>query len=90
MCELYKKYMPVTTICREAVDFVMYITYNEEGEPMIETNLAQTVDATNNSGSAYDTNIKYLLADKQILSHIMIMKRSFLSWRLLFAFRKEQ
>lgn len=57
---------------------------------MIETNLAQTVNATNDAGSAYDTNIKYLLADKQILSHIMIMKRSFLSWRLLFAFRKEQ
>ena len=71
MCELYKKYMPVTTICREAVDFVIYITYNEEGEPMIETNLAQTVNAANNSGSAYDTNIKYLLADKQILSHIL-------------------
>ena len=38
---------------------------------MIETNLAKTVDATNDSGSAYDTNIKYLLADKQILSRIL-------------------
>ena len=38
---------------------------------MIETNLAQTVNATNDSGSAYDTNIKYLLADKQILSRIL-------------------
>ena len=38
---------------------------------MIETNIAQTVDATNDSGSAYDTNIKYLLADKQILSRIL-------------------
>ena len=38
---------------------------------MIETNLAQTVDATIDSGSAYDTNIKYLLADKQILSRIL-------------------
>ena len=38
---------------------------------MIETNLAQTVDATNDSGSAYDTNVKYLLADKQILSRIL-------------------
>ena len=38
---------------------------------MIETNLAQTVNATNDSGSEYDTNIKYLLADKQILSRIL-------------------
>ena len=38
---------------------------------MIETNLAQAVDATNESGSAYDTNVKYLLADKQILSWIL-------------------
>lgn len=38
---------------------------------MIKTNLAQTVDATNDSGSEYDTNIKYLLADKQILSRIL-------------------
>lgn len=38
---------------------------------MIETNLAQTVDATNDSGSAYDTNVKYLLSDKQILSRIL-------------------
>lgn len=38
---------------------------------MIETNLSQTVNATNDSGSAYDTNVKYLLADKQILSRIL-------------------
>ena len=38
---------------------------------MIETNLAQTVNATNDTGSAYDTNVKYLLADKQILSRIL-------------------
>ena len=38
---------------------------------MIETNLAQTVDATNDAGSAYDTNVNYLLADKQILSRIL-------------------
>ena len=38
---------------------------------MIETNLAQTVDAINDSGSVYDTNVKYLLADKQILSRIL-------------------
>ena len=37
---------------------------------MIKTNLAETVDATNDSGAAYDTNVKYLLADKQILSRI--------------------
>jgi len=30
---------------------------------MIETNLAQTVNTTNDSGSAYDTNVKYLLSD---------------------------
>ncbi len=38
---------------------------------MIETNLAQTVSATNDAGVAYDTNVKYLLADKQILSRIL-------------------
>ncbi len=38
---------------------------------MIETNLSQTVNATNDSGSAYDTNVKYLLSDKQILSWIL-------------------
>jgi len=43
----------------------------EKGEIMIETNLAQAVDATNEFGSAYDTNAKYLLADKQILSWIL-------------------
>lgn len=56
----------------EAVDFIIGIPYNEEkGEPMTETNLAQTVNATNDSGSAYDTNIKYLLSDRQILSWIL-------------------
>ena len=39
--------------------------------PTIETNLAQTVNATNDSGSAYDTNVKYLLSDKQILARIL-------------------
>ena len=38
---------------------------------MIETNLAQTVDAANDSGAAYDTNVKYLLLDKQILVRIL-------------------
>ena len=38
---------------------------------MIETNLALTVNATNDAGAAYDTNVKYLLADKQILSRIL-------------------
>ncbi len=38
---------------------------------MIETNLAQTVNATNDAGAAYDTNVKHLLADKQILSRIL-------------------
>lgn len=38
---------------------------------MITTNLAQTVDAANDTNSAYDANIKYLLADKQILSRIL-------------------
>lgn len=35
---------------------------------MCDTNLAQAISATNDSGSAYDTNVKYLLADKQMLS----------------------
>lgn len=38
---------------------------------MGDTNLAQAISATNDSGSAYDTNIKFLLADKQILSWIL-------------------
>lgn len=38
---------------------------------MIETNLAQTVNAANDAGSTYDTNVKYLLSDKQILSWIL-------------------
>lgn len=58
-------------IRREAIDFIVYIAYNKKGEPIIETNLAQTVNAANDSGSAYDTNVKYLLSDKQILSWIL-------------------
>ncbi len=38
---------------------------------MIEKNLAQTVDAANNVGSANDANVTYLLLDKQILSWIL-------------------
>ncbi len=38
---------------------------------MPDTNLAQAIEATNDAGSAYDTNIKYLLADKQILARIL-------------------
>ncbi len=38
---------------------------------MIETNLAQTINVVNDQGSVYDTNVKYLLADKQILSRIL-------------------
>lgn len=38
---------------------------------MIATNLAQSVDAASDINSAYDTNVKYLLADKQILSRIL-------------------
>ncbi len=34
---------------------------------MQDTNLAQSICATNDSGSVYDTNVKCLLADKQIL-----------------------
>ena len=34
---------------RESIDFITHIAYNErKGEPMIETNLAQTINATNN------------------------------------------
>ena len=40
-------------------------------EQMVNTNLAQAVDATSDSGPAYDTNVKHLLADKQILSRIL-------------------
>ncbi|MCI9135679.1 MAG: hypothetical protein HFI31_16070, partial [Lachnospiraceae bacterium] len=37
---------------------------------MADTNLAQAVEAANLS-SFYDTNIKFLLADKQILARIL-------------------
>ena len=37
---------------------------------MADTNLAQAVEATHDS-SSYDTNVKFLLADKQILSRIL-------------------
>ena len=37
---------------------------------MTDTNLAQAVEAANDAGS-YDTNIKFLLADKQILARIL-------------------
>ncbi|WP_277935216.1 hypothetical protein [Parablautia muri] len=37
---------------------------------MEDTNLAQAVKATHDS-SSYDTNVKFLLADKQILSRIL-------------------
>lgn len=38
---------------------------------MAETHLSQAIEATNSSGAAYDTNIKYLLADRQILARIL-------------------
>lgn len=38
---------------------------------MGDTNLAQSIRAGNDSGPAYDTNVKSLLADKQILSWIL-------------------
>lgn len=38
---------------------------------MGDTYLAQSIRATNDSDSAYDTNVKCLLADKQILSWIL-------------------
>ena len=37
---------------------------------MADTNLAQAVEVTHDS-SSYDTNVKFLLADKQILSRIL-------------------
>ena len=37
---------------------------------MADTNLAQAVEAVNDAGS-YDTNIKFLLADKQVLARIL-------------------
>ncbi len=38
---------------------------------MPQTNLAQAIEATNDAGSAYDTNVKFLLADRQILARIL-------------------
>lgn len=43
--------------------------YGKE-EKMTDTNLAQALEAANDA-SAYDTNIKFLLADKQILARIL-------------------
>lgn len=40
------------------------------GEAMAETNLAEVIEATNER-SVYDTNVKFLLADKQILARIL-------------------
>lgn len=37
---------------------------------MTDTNLSQAVEATNDA-SSYDTNVKFLLADKQILARIL-------------------
>ena len=37
---------------------------------MADTNLAQAVEAAN-AASSYDTNIKFLLADKQILARVL-------------------
>lgn len=37
---------------------------------MTDTNLAEAIETTNDS-SSYDTNIKFLLADKQILARIL-------------------
>ncbi len=38
---------------------------------MPETNLAQAIEATSDTSSTYDTNIKFLLSDKQILARIL-------------------
>lgn len=38
---------------------------------MAETHLSQAIEAASLSGVEYDTNIKYLLADKQILARIL-------------------
>ena len=38
---------------------------------MTETHLSQAIESTSPSGAAYDTNIKYLLADKQVLARIL-------------------
>ncbi len=42
----------------------------KRGKVMTDTNLAQAVQATNDA-SSYDTNVKFLLADKQILARIL-------------------
>lgn len=38
---------------------------------MPDTNLAQAIEAANDVGAAYDANIKFLLADKQILARVL-------------------
>ena len=42
----------------------------EERKKMEDTNLAQAVEAAHDA-SSYDTNVKFLLADKQILARIL-------------------
>lgn len=44
--------------------------YRRKEDKMADTNLAQAVEAAN-AASSYDTNIKFLLADKQILARIL-------------------
>ena len=53
------------------VDLNAKIIYNGDEKFMVDTHLAQSIRAANDSDSAYDTNVKCLLADKQILSWIL-------------------
>lgn len=46
------------------------VAYSGIGKRMVETNIAQAVEATKYKTS-YDVNIKYLLADKQVLARIL-------------------
>lgn len=43
----------------------------ERNRAMAETYLSQAIEAASLSGTEYDTNVKYLLADKQVLARIL-------------------
>ena len=58
-CGKSRERVPTQKLRFVTIDFIAEATYNKNRGQMMETNLAQTVDATNDSGAAYDTNIKW-------------------------------
>lgn len=63
--------IPVRYLMVCCTEYLIPFVRQERSQPMSPTYLSQAVDATNDSRAAYDANVKYLLADKQILSRIL-------------------